>query len=118
MINWQGSVLITTIIVMMVLVFVITRFISSSPKSIYYTLVNGYIRGNLECKRWVKEYNVYYWSLIFNVCLIIMILSLAGSLSQMKFLSRPEWALLISPPLWFSLYKCIIWYHKNIPALR
>lgn len=117
MINWQGSMLITTIIVMMALVFVITRFLASSPRGLYSTFVKAYFRSNMKCREWVIEYNVYYWSFVFNICLIIMILALAGSLSQMRFLSRPELALIVSVPLWYSIYRCTIWYQNKIHSL-
>ncbi len=114
MMNWQGIVLITTIVIMMALVFVITRFLASSPHGLYSSFIRGYFRGNERLKKWISEYNVYYWSLLLNICLIVTILALCGSLSQMKFLSRPELALAVSIPLWYSIYRCTLWYQKKI----
>lgn len=114
MIDWQGITLIITIVVMMALVFSITRFLASSPVRLYAAAINGFVRGNEKCKHWIKEYNVYYWSFLANICLIITILALCGSLSQMRFLSRPELALIVSPILWYSFYKCTIWYHNKL----
>ncbi len=114
MINWQGVTLIVTIIVMMALVFSITRFLSSSPYGLYSSVIKGYFRGNEKRREWINEYNIYYWSFLLNLCLIVTILALCGSLSQMKFLSRPELALIVSVPLWYSIYRCTLWYHKKI----
>lgn len=114
MINWQGVTLFITIVIMMALVFYITRFLSSSPYGLYSSVIKGYFRGNEIRRAWINEYSVYYWSLLLNVCLIITILALCGSLSQMKFLNRPEIALIVSPFLWYSIYKRTKWYHNNI----
>lgn len=114
MINWQGITLIVTIVVMMALVFSITRFLSSSPYGLYSSVIKGYFRGNESRREWISEYNIYYWSFLLNICLIVTILALCGSLSQMKFLDRPEVALVVSPLLWYSIYRCHLWYQKKI----
>lgn len=114
MINWQGITLIVTIAVMMALVFSITRFLSSSPYGLYSSVIKGYFRGNEHRREWINEYNIYYWSFLLNLCLIVTILALCGSLSQMKFLNRPELALIVSPPLWYSIYRCTIWYQRKM----
>lgn len=113
MMDWQGITLIITIVVMMALVFSITRFLSSARYGLYSSIIKAYFRGNETRKAWISDYNIYYWSLLLNVCLIITILALCGSLSQMKFLSRPELALAVSVPLWYSIYRCTLWYHKR-----
>lgn len=118
MMNWQGSMLIATIIIMMALVFAITRFLSSSPRGLYSTFIRAYFRSNLKCREWIKDYNVYYWSFILNLCLIVTILALAGSLSAMRFLNRPELALIVSVPLWYSIYRCTIWYQKKLSSMH
>lgn len=114
MITWQGVTLIITIVVMMALVFSITRFLSTARYGLYSSIIKGFLRGNEVRRAWVNDYNIYYWSLLLNVCLITTILALCGSLSQMKFLSRPELALFVSVPLWYSIYRCTIWYQKKI----
>lgn len=114
MITWQGVTLIITIVVMMALVFSITRFLASARYGLYSSIIKGYLRGNEMRKAWVNDYNIYYWSLLLNLCLITTILALCGSLSQMKFLSRPELALIVSVPLWYSIYRCTKWYHKKL----
>lgn len=114
MINWQGITLFITIVVMMALVFSITRFLSTSPYGLYSSVIKGYLRGNEKRREWINEYNVYYWSFLLNVCLIVTILALCGSFSQMKFFNRPALALVVSPFLWFSIYKCTLWYHKKL----
>lgn len=116
MITWQGITLIITIAVMMGLVFSITRFLSSSPHGLYSSVIKAYFRGNEKYRKWINDYNVYYWSLLANVCLIITILTLCGSLGQMRFLSRPELALIVAPVLWYSFYRCTIWYQRKLHA--
>lgn len=114
MINWQGTTLIITIIVMMALVFYITRFISTARYGLYSSIIKGYIRGNIERREWINEYSVYYWSFLLNICLIITILALCGSVGEMKFLNRPELALIVSVPLWYSIFRCIVWYQNKL----
>ena len=116
MITWQGVALIITIVVMMALVFSITRFLTTAQYGLYSSVIKGYFRGNEVRRNWINEYGIYYWSLLLNVCLIVTILALCGSLSQMKFLSRPELALIVSVPLWYSIYRCIVWYQKKIKS--
>jgi len=118
MINWQGVTLIITIVVMMALVFQITRFLSSSPHGLYSSAIKAYFRGNEKYKGWINEYNIYYWSLLLNLCLIVTILALCGSLSQMKFLNRPELALIVSVPLWYSIYRCTMWYQHKLNKVQ
>lgn len=114
MINWQGVTLIITIVVMMALVFSITRFLRTAQYGLYSSVIKGYFRGNEKRRNWIVEYNVYYWSFLLNVCLIVTILALCGSLSQMRFFHRPELALIVSVPLWYSIYRVIMWYQNKI----
>lgn len=114
MINWQGVTLIITIVVMMALVFSITRFLTTARYGLYSSVIKGYFRGNELRRAWINEYNIYYWSFLLNICLIVTILALCGSVGEMKFLNRPELALIVSVPLWYSIYRCTVWYQKKI----
>jgi len=110
----EATLLLTTIGIMMALVFIVTRFISSAEYGLWGSFIKGYIRGNRHRKEWVKEYNIYYWSLLFNVSLIVTILTLCGAVGEMKFLNRPFLALVVSPILWYSLLRCMLYYIKKL----
>lgn len=113
----EAVLLLTTIAFMMGVVFFVTRFISSAPYGLWSSFIKGYFRGNEIRREWMKEYNIYYWSLLFNVSLIATILTLCGAVGQLEFLNRPFLALVISPILWYSLLRCMIYYQKKLNFL-
>lgn len=110
----EAILLLTTIAFMMGLVFTVTRFISSARYGLWASFIKGYFRGNENRREWVKEYNIYYWSLLFNISLIATILTLCGAVGQLEFLNRPFLALVVSPILWYSLLRCMMYYVKSL----
>lgn len=110
----EATLLLTTIAIMMALVFIVTRFISSAQYGLWASFIKGYFRGSEHRKEWVKEYNIYYWSLLFNISLIATILTLCGAVGRLDFLNRPFLALVVSPILWYSLLRCMMYYIKKL----
>jgi len=116
-----ATCLLASIILMMAVVYNVARFISTADASrsgngnigLWHALVNACFRNDEYYKNWVKEYNVYYWSVLFMWCLVITILGLLGSFSNNKIFNRPEVSLIVAIPLWMSMLKCFQWYHRK-----
>lgn len=124
--SFLSTCLLCSIALMMTLVYVVANFISTANASRYeggkvglwHAWVNGVFRGNNYYKGWIKDYNVYYWSVLVLLCLITMTLGMLSSFSHSTVFNRPEIVVVVSPIFWFSLVKCIQWYIKKTKELN
>lgn len=108
------------IITMMTLVFVATRFVSSvkyRDKGFWYITIRSYVWRDERYIEWSRENRVYLWSFILIITLCVTILGLIGSFAHNKMFDRPEWVLIVSPFLWFSLVQCYRWFVRKLKDL-
>lgn len=105
--------LLTTIGCMFAVIFIIAKFIGETKIGLWHAFVNGYLRNQVKYKVWINQFNIYYWSLLVLVTLIIIALMMLISFSSNKIFDRPEVVIFLSPFLWFGLYKCFQYYHTK-----
>ena len=98
---------------MFAVIFIIAKFISETKIGLWHAFVNGYLRNQIKYKIWISRFNIYYWSLLVLVTLIIITLMMLISFSSNKIFNRPEVVVFLSPFLWFGLYKCFFYYQNK-----
>ena len=112
--SFISILLLITIVIMFMLIYRIASFIGDTKVGLWHAFVNGYIRGEKKYRNWISEFNIYYWSLLVLIALIITALGLLGSYSTNRIFSRPEIAIIVSPMLWLGLYKSHVYYQNKI----
>jgi len=98
---------------MMLLVFVATRFVSTAQfngNGIWQITIRAYIRRDIIYLEWIKSRKIYLWSSLLVITLCVSILGLIGSFSQREMFNRPQLVLIVSPFLWLSILKCYLWF--------
>jgi len=99
---------------MFALIFIVAKFIGETKVGLWHAFVNGYIRNEIKYRVWIREYNVYYWSLLVLVTLIITALMMLVSFSSNRIFNRPEIVVAISPFMWLAIYKCFVYYQNKM----
>lgn len=124
--SFLSTCLLLSIALMMALVYIVANFISTANAAkqegykvgLWHAWVNGVVRRNHYYRGWIREYNVYYWSVGVLLCLIVMTLGMLSSFSHSTVFNRPELVIVVSPIFWFCLAKCMQWYIKKTKELN
>lgn len=106
---------------MMALAFVVTRFIAEvkyNDKGLWHIIVRAYAWRDCRYREWIRDNRVYLWSPLLLVTLCATILGLIGSFSHSTMFDRPEWVLVISLPMWFSIYKTYQWFINKLKMMQ
>lgn len=112
-----GYVLISA---MIGIVYLATRVVSTieyRDNGIYHITVNAWFRGNKIYKDWLSDNTIYHWLIVLILCLIVIILCLIPPFSQGKMFNRPILSLIVSVPLWISIYHTYRWLFRKLDMI-
>lgn len=105
------------IILMMGIVLLATRFVSSAvynDKGLWHITIRAIFWDDQKYKFWLKNNLVYWWCVLLIVCLCVVIMALIPPFRQGHVYVRPIISLLVSIPLWTSIFYTYKWFFKRV----
>lgn len=102
---------------MMGIVFLATQFVASAEnngKGLWYNTMRAVYWGDYKYREWLKNNTVYWWCVLLIICLCITIIGLIPPFREGKIYLRPFITLVVSIPLWISIFYTYKWFFKKI----